>query len=236
MNKPKVRKVYLKILALLVCPFILSGCSEQAECNITEDHVHKYVGSNKKGTVVTFIKSEDLVIQDGYEDGSFKIFDYKRQDDYETMTEEDKGFFEIKGIKLYKGSDNWDYLYNVMASKKDRIEYRYRYDDGFDYAYRWIESNQENKHYTGDVRVYHYRFCGHRIILKDGVWIDERSPFVDDIRDIIDEYPYFQLDPYTVVHKDYKVKKEDIPKTWLADVNDFKAPDLENKELHPNTK
>ncbi len=223
MNKPKVRKTYLKILALLSCPFILSGCSNQSECTETSDHAHRYV--NPKTGIELHIGNSEYLTYNGY------IW----QEDFYTLNEDDVAFYEQKK-DLFYGPDNWDYLYNVMASKKDRIEYRYRYDDGFDYAYRWIESNQENKHYTGDVCVYHYRFCGHRIILKDGKWIDERSPFVDDIRDIIDEYPYFQLDPYMVVHKDYIVKPEDIPKTWLADVSDFKGPDLENKELHPNTK
>jgi len=238
MNKPKVRKVYLKLLSLLSIPFLLSGCDwyEEAECNIPERHVHKYIGSNKKGTVVTYLDSEYKTVRELYQDGNDKTFEFKRQDDYLTITNDDIGFYQIKNEELFKGEDNWEYLYNVMASKHDYVEYCYRYDDGFGYQDRWIPSNKERVDYSGKVRVYHYRFCGHRIIYKDGKWIDERSPFVDDIREIIDDYPYFQLDPYMVVHKDYTVKKSDIPKTFLDDVDEFTGPDLENKELYTNKK
>jgi hypothetical protein len=236
MEKPKLRKTFRKILALLVCPFILTGCSEQANCKIPEKHVHKYIGTCDKGTVTTYVNSEDIKIPTSYQDGLYKTMLYERQEESFTITDEDEKFYIIKNNMLFKGEDNWDYLYNVMASKHDRIEYRYRYEDILEYAYRWIPSNQERKDYTGDVRVYHYRFCGHRIVYKDGKWVDERSPFVDDIREIIDEYPYFQLDCYTVVHKDYKVDKNKIKETKLEDVNDFIAPDLENRNLYTNKK
>lgn len=236
MEKPIVRKTYLKILALLACPFILTSCSEQANCKIPEKHVHKYIGTCDKGTVTTYVNSEDIKIPTSYQDGLYKTMLYERQEESFPITDEDEKFYIIKNNMLFKGEDNWDYLYNVMASKHDRIEYRYRYEDIFEYAYKWIPSNQERRDYTGDVRVYHYRFCGHRIIYKDGKWVDERSPFVDDIREIIDEYPYFQLDCYTVVHKDYKVDKNKIKETKLEDVDDFIAPDLENKNLYTNKK
>ena len=223
MNKPTVRKTYLKILALLSCPFILSGCSNQSECTETSDHAHRYVNPNTG--IELHIGNSEYLTYNGY------IW----QEDFYTLNEDDVAFYKEKN-DLFYGPKNWDYLYNVMASKKDRIEYRYRYDDGFDYAYRWIESNQENKHYTGDVRVYHYRFCGHRIVLKDGKWIDERSPFVDDIREIINDYPYFEIDCYKRVHKDYKVDKKKLANLKIEDINEFKQPDYANKELNINTK
>ena len=67
MNKPKVRKVYLKILAILACPFFLSGCMD-ADCKIPDYHVHKYVGKIRRGykgydekhTIINYFNSEYL--------------------------------------------------------------------------------------------------------------------------------------------------------------------------------
>ena len=73
-------------------------------------------------------------------------------------------------------------------------------------------------------------------VYKNGKWINERSPFVDDIRDIIDEYPYFELDCYKVVHKDYKFKKKELANLKVSDVSEFKKPDLDNSELYPKAK
>ena len=56
--KPKVRKIYKQVLALIAIPFILTGC-KKADCSIPERHVHKYVGSNKRGTITNYFDSED---------------------------------------------------------------------------------------------------------------------------------------------------------------------------------
>ena len=54
----KVKRVYLKLLALLPIPFLLTGCTNEIDCNIPNDHVHKYIGSNNRGTVETYLNSE----------------------------------------------------------------------------------------------------------------------------------------------------------------------------------
>ena len=48
MKKPKIRKVYLKILAILPIPFLLTGCFD-ADCKIPDYHIHKYVGKIRRG-------------------------------------------------------------------------------------------------------------------------------------------------------------------------------------------
>ena len=71
---------------------------------------------------------------------------------------------------------------------------------------------------------------------KDGKWINERSPFVDDIRDIINEYPYFEIDCYKQVYKEYRVDRRELNSIKIEDFNEFIGPDLSNKELNINTK
>lgn len=230
----KVRKVYIKLLALLPIPFLLASCCKQDDCNINGSHIHKYVGSNKKGTITNFFNSDKKYIFvdyiDNY-DGMCKSFAYKRDSDYFGITDDDKAFYEAKGTKLFNGKDNWDFLYNIMASKHDFLEYQYQADDGVGGIFRnWSQNKYTN--ITGKVRVCHYQFCGHKLTYKNGKWIDERSPFVDDVREIIDEYPYFELDCYTVVTKEYELSRDSAKNVALFDLDDYEQPDLDDKELY----
>ena len=234
--KPKVRKIYRSIIALLTIPFILTGCSDREKCDIDGLHVHKYVGTSNRGTVTNYYNSEDKYIGYHYEDGSYKAFHYERTDEYIPITKEDESFYKTMYEQaLFNGKDNWDYLFNIMKAKKDYLEYEYEYSNEDGTFYDW---HRDKNHYwnTGKVRVNHYRFCGHRLTYKNGKWVNERSPFVDDIRDIIDEYPYFELDCYKVVHKDYKFKKKELANLKVSDVSEFKKPDLDNSELYSNSK
>ena len=231
MNKPNVRKIYRKILALLAIPFILTGCAKDMDCNIEESHVHKYTGSNKRGTIVNYFNSEAEYIDDLYQDVEHDKFRYYREEDYIEITKEDKSFYEAKNT-MFKGEDNWDFLYSLMVGKHDYLEY----ESNEDIFEEWVKQKPKQRYFTGKVRVTHYRFCGHKLTYKDGKWINERSPFVDDIRDIIDEYPYFEIDCYKQFQKEYRVSKESLDTITLEDVDEFNQPDLSNKDLHPNTK
>lgn len=227
--KPKVRKIYKQVLALIAIPFILTGC-KKADCSIPERHVHKYVGSNKRGTITNYFDSEDEKYEDYYQDGHNQYFIYQRQDDYLEITKEDEEFYKAKG-KMFKGEDNWDFLFSLMSGKKDHIEYCSESDDGFGNASSsWFTSKPSG--FNGRIRIYHYRFCGHRLVYKDGKYINERSPFVDDIREIIDEYPYFEIDCYKQVYKEYEVDRDKLSSIRLEDYDEFQGPDLENSELY----
>ena len=227
--KPKVRKIYKQVLALIAIPFILTGC-KKADCSIPERHVHKYIGSNKRGTITNYFDSEDEKYEDYYQDGHNQYFIYQRQDDYLEITKEDEEFYKAKG-KMFKGEDNWGFLFSLMSGKKDHIEYCSESDDGFGNASSsWFTSKPSG--FNGRIRIYHYRFCGHRLVYKDGKYINERSPFVDDIREIIDEYPYFEIDCYKQVYKEYEVDRDKLSSIKMEDYDEFQGPDLGNKELY----
>ena len=53
---------------------------------------------------------------------------------------------------------------------------------------------------------------------------------------IIDDYPYFDTNCSKVVSKDYTYNVKDLPNLKVSDFNDFKKPDLNNRELNNNTK
>ena len=239
MNKPTVRKTYLKILALLSCPFILSGCSNQSECTETSDHAHRYV--NPKTGIELHIGNSEYLTYNGY------IW----QEDFYTLNEDDVAFYEQKK-DLFYGPDNWDYLYNVMASKEDYLEFYYEYttDDTITMVdadgnvsvfpstttHTGWTRDPKYSHNTGKVHLCHNKFFGYRIVYKDGKYDKEQSPYADDFREIIDDYPYFDTKCSEVVSKDYTYSVKDLPNLKVSDFNDFKKPDLNNRELNNNTK
>ena len=238
MNKPKIRKIYKQVLALIAIPFILTGCGKKSDCDIKEAHVHKYV--NNKNKLVTYMKSENM----GYRD-------YDWQSDYIEITKDDENFFKTKG-DLFYGPDNWNYLYNKMAARKDYLEFYYEYttddyisvidEDGNDNGY-WTTTthsgwtnNPNDSDNTGRMRICHHRYYGYRIVYQNGKYVKEKSPLVDDIKDIVYDYPYFEEDCVKIVNKEYRFDRKDLPKLTTSDFDVFKGPDLSNKELTSNTK
>jgi len=247
MKDKKVRKVYKRILALLICPFILSGCDDYySKCDIKEMHAHKYVGVPSQYfdartplsnfPVTTYLVDEQLENCFSYNVEVFgnseryfytNIF-YKWQEESFELTEEDLEFYKVKK-ELFKGDENWDYLFEFMQKHPDYLEFHYHYDDGESTSDSWYS----NRSYANadNVRVRHYKYFGYRIVKKDGKFVRERSPLVDDIRDIIDEYPYFCPDCYKSVYKEYKFKYSEIKNVKLQDIDEFPQPDLSNPSL-----
>ena len=235
MNKPEIRKIYLRILAILACPFILSGCAPKSECTETRAHAHRYV--NPKTGVFTYISNFEYLQHDGY----------VWQEDYITLNKDDIDAFKEK-YDLFYGPKNWKYLYSRMASKSDYLEFYYEYttddyisqtdEDGNECGYwtttthtGWSRDPYDSDN-TGRVRLCHNRFYGFRLNYKDGKYKREQSPLADDIRDFIDEYPYFDLDGSKVVGMEFQFKRRDLPSLRPSDFNVFRAPNLANPDLY----
>lgn len=235
MNKPEIRKVYLKILSLLSIPFMLSGCAKKSECPETQPHAHRYV--NPKTGVFTYISNFEYLQHDGYE----------WQEDYFLLNKDDVAFY-IEKKDLFYGPKNWKYLYSRMASKSDYLEFYYEYttddyvsqtdEDGNECGYwtttthtGWSRDPYDSDN-TGRVRLCHNRFYGFRLVYKNGKYKREQSPLVDDIRDIIDEYPYFDLKGSEIVSKEFQFKRRDLPSLKVSDFNTFRAPNLANPDLY----
>ncbi len=241
MSKPKVRKVYVKLLALLPIPFLLTGC--MSDCKIEGRHVHKYVHADNRGTITNYLDNEQVKISYEYKvpehrREAYLMYDhanYNWSSDAIEITKEDEEFYKVKG-DLFDGRENWNYLFNIMLNRSDYIEYNYIWDDGEDKFSRWTSQYDWRDDHTGIIHVIHFRYFGYRIIKKDGKYVKEKSPVVDDIRDIIDEYPYFDLGCVTYVSKEYKLNPKDLKNLKLSDIDEFKQPNLTTTELHPNTK
>ena len=139
--------------------------------------------------------------------------------------------------ELFIGKDNLDYLDNLMANNKDKLEYYYRYTDRimvtpfgsdkplFPIAKEIIEltDNPNTKGLTGRVKYTHYQYYGYKIIDNNVI----KSPLVDDIKDIIDEYPYFCKDCFEIITKEYNFDKDKVSSIKIEDIKK-----LEEKEKY----
>ena len=217
----------------------LVGCAEKAECEIPESHVHLYTkDADKDIRLQTFFLGE-YTNWDGYQ----------RQDEYIKITKDDERAYDRLNGK-FLGTDNWDYLYFQMAHHHDYLRFYYEYWTTEIETYTDSDGNTQtrikNVHHdgwtdnpyksdnTGKVRLYHHKYYGYRLVCEEGKYRIEKSPLVDDIREIIDEYPYFDEDCVTTVYETFKFKKRELGNlTIYDDFNPFKQPDLANKELYP---
>ncbi len=231
----KIKEVTKKVLPLLVIPFILTGCGRKSDCDIKEGHVHKYYLNTSIGTIYSYINSEKIKYND----------DFIWTQDYFEITKDDEAFYRTKG-NLFDGKKNWGYLYNGMSECHDYLEFYYHYTTEESYTDDDGDTHYETKHHsgwtdnpyhrgvTGEVALNHYRFYSYKIEYKNGKYVKTESPLVDDIRDVLDEYPYVHKYFAKTVYKSFMFNTSQLPYLKASDFNYFTGPDLSNKE--PNKK
>lgn len=236
MRNIKVKSVGKKILALLVVPFMLSGCAPLSECEVPTSHVHKFYANTIYGTVYNYLDTERMTHGN-----------YNWTEDYIDITKDDEAFFRTKG-DLFDGAKNWNYLYNYMACKNDYLEFWYSYDeeetstdeDGNTvtetHHYSGWTDNPYHRGVTGETSLCHHRFASYRIVYKNGKYVKEQSPYVDDIRDVLTNYPYVDQRFDGIVSKTYYLNSWDLPRIKASDFNYFKGPRLEDRTLNGTTK
>ena len=234
-EKLNVRGVYLKILSLLAIPFIVSGCSKKADCDLKNIHVHKYFTDTNKGRITTFLNSEELDhSQFNTSPNLPKYTHYSWTNESIEVTNDDLEFYKVKG-ELFKGSDNLDYLNNLIDSNKDYIEYHYDYHKRrivttstgkFTQTYAVLQRHEgytddpTHEGLDGKIQLHHYQYYGYKIEKKDGKYVKIKSPLVDDINEIIDEYPFFSLECFEIIIKEYEFDKEIVSSITIDDIVD----------------
>lgn len=239
--KINLKRVLPFTVAVVMTPFILSGCSKKSECEVPTRHVHRYT---KK-------INDDITITKYFDNESLNFDGYEWHDDYLEITKDDEEFYRLTS-NLFNGKENWNYLYNFMASQYDYLKFYYEYDTTeTDVSYDekgnptytthtvhhdgWT-SNPNDSNNTGKTRLYHPRYYGYRIIYNNGRYFLEKSRLVDDVREIINDYPYVAEDFCEYVYKQYKFSRYQLRSLKVTDFTDFDHPDLTNKsiELNPN--
>ena len=239
MKKKASNKIITYLLALSLS-LSLSGCNEKSDCEIPSRHVHKY----------TKQVTEDLSIESYFDNEHLSFNGYDWNKEYVEINEKDEKIYKLLNKnKLFKGTDNWTYLYNIMATHQDYLMFYYEYETvgiewvfnskGGGYARNVIETedgwtdNPNYIHNTGSTLLYHPRYYGYRIIYKDGKYDLERSKAVDDIREIIEEYPYFSENCIEEITAEFEFAPEELPFISIDSINPFTGPDLSNKNLFP---
>lgn len=235
MKNNNLRKAGL--LAILTS-LILSGCSEKSNCELPSRHIHKYTKDLNNSTITTYLDNEHT-----------EYFGYRWNNDYIEITKDDEAFYKTLGMK-FDGIENWDYLYNTMSINHDYFTFYYRYTTIETYTETDSKGNTHIRtrtvvhsgwtddpnysHNTGEVRLNHHRYYGYRVTKKNGKYILERSPLVDDIREIINDYPYVDEECYDIVHKDFSFSSSKLRYLNVNDFNVFDHPDLNNKSINLN--
>lgn len=239
MEKLNLKKI-LSVVVALGIPITMSGCSSKETCDIPVRHVHLYKRSFSDSIIVNKYLDSEMTVYHGYE----------RTPEYIEITKDDESFYKtISG--LYNGEKNWPYLFSLMKSKKDFLEFYYEYLTVE--TYTTIDSDGKTKVHTrmkrhgdwhtdpydddntGKVRVGHYKYHGYNVIKKDGKYTRIQSTSVDDVRDIIYDYPYYEDDPTDLVYSYHDCKKSDLPKLTPEDFeNDFDHPRLDIFDIDIN--
>lgn len=237
---------------IMISSLFLSGCGKKSECDLPNRHVHLYKG----------IVNDDIEIK-GYFDDEVLEKGYKSllawQPDYMEITGKDAEFYEeVTDRHLFVGLENWDYLYYEMSHNRDYLEFYYEYyttetytttdSDGHTTTHTrqvhhdgW-HTNPNDSDNTGYTRLNHYRYYGYRVLYKNGEFVLDRSPSVDDVREILDEYPYVLLDKYPTLAEDgsvlerkyFRYSRYQLPSLRPAQFNCFEHPDLTNKTPYLN--
>lgn len=173
---------------------------------------------------------------------------YQWNEEYIEINKVDESVYKLfKSNKLFEGTNNWDYLYNLMASQKDYLKFYYEYTTTETYTTTDSDGNQtthtRTEHHdgwhtnpydsdnTGKTRLYHHKFYGYRVIYESDKFKLERSPYVDDIREIINEYPYFSENCVIEVYETFYFNKYELRYLSPEDFDVFDGPDLENPNL-----
>lgn len=241
MKKYSLKRVLPYVTALTLIPFTLTGCSKRSECEIPTRHVHKYVKEiNKDIKITMYLDSEDL-LNNGY----------SWTDDYLEITKDDESFYQ-KASWLFDGKENFPYLYSVMAGCHDYLMFYYEYTTVETYVttnskgktethtrtvhHSGWTNNPYDSNNTGKTRLYHHKFYGYRIINENGKYSLKKSPLVDDIRDIIDEYPYYYENCIDEVYKEFRFSKLQLPSLSPNDFDIFDHPDLTNTSYEKDVK
>jgi len=174
-------------------------------CKISGKHVHLY-----------------QKIVDGHPINSYILGEKKNVDGYRITNRfmrSDRFYNEILKIlnknDLFRCEQNLDYLYYQNTNKISYLEYEYNYVD-FDIKFEldeegyliplvatvvhkgWHE-NGDDKNNTGKVRECKKKFFGYKIVMKKNKPVLVKSPLVDNIKVLFNEYPYFSEKCYEVV-------------------------------------
>lgn len=211
---------------LVSMPATITGCAKTVECDVNGTHAHLY--TNDDGYV--------RYLEDEHE----KVKGFDRTDTYIELTKEEENFYKfLQKFDLMSISDNLETLIEEQLANQDYQEYRYSYpimtpiphivSNGkttytyFTYvpgtAHTWTD-DPNHGNLTGTERTVHFVYQAYKITVDaKGNYQLEASEYVDDLRDIMEEYPYIKLEHAKKVnlYNDEELDYEDGPEEELEE-------------------
>lgn len=235
--KEKLLKIKGVLLAGTLGISTLSGCSEQAVCEVNTSHIHMYVDDDG---FITYFNDEHLNIEE-----------FNRSADYVLIDDSQVELYNfIKMNRLIPIEDNIETIKNIEENNQDYLEYRYSYIYTIPIVHRvgkvtyttlmptigysWT-TNPEHSRLTGDTRICHYKYYGIHVYKNEkGKYVKEYSNYVDSIDDLDSRFTYIERGFYKIVNlaNDLELDYEDGPEEEHRTIDDEDY--LETSKLNTN--
>lgn len=240
-SKEKLKVKDIVIAGMLITSvFLFSGCAKNVECHIEETHAHKYVSEQQLDKYVISEKEH--------------IGSWGRLDDYILIDKKDEKLMDfINDNDLYIIQNNIDEIRQMASEKHDQTEYRYSYKQTIlipqirkvgkvttvtqmPYVvtnYSWTtDANHPNL--TGEQREVHHMYQGYKIEVNEkGEYEIIASSFVENIEDLLPEYPYVSSDFIKTVNANnynIEVDYEDGPEQEAIELSAKEAKEFEETQ------
>mgnify|MGYP007069843889 CR=1 FL=1 len=232
MKKFKLQKI---VPYMLISSMLLTCCGKKSDCTLPTRHVHLY----------TKEITSDITISK-YSDSEYeKNSGYSWQDEYLEITKIDEELYQLLDRNgLFNGLDNWNYLYYEMSNNHDYLKFYYEYDTIETYTttdekghtethtrtvhHDGWHTNPNDSDNTGKTRLYHHKYYAYRVIYENGEFKLDRSPYVDDIREVLSEYPYVPENGSHEVYEQFKFNRSELKYLTPEQFTTFNHPDLSN--------
>ncbi len=193
----------------------LSACSSGNKCYVNDNHAHMYVSDD--GLIKYVISEKDKL------NGYSKSYNYREIGDDETSLYE---FMYRSG--LHRIDDNMDQISMQQDLNKLLTIYEYTYYSyvraGSSIHYDWT-NDPEHDNLTGEEKEVHYIYQAFSIDKdENGDYVLVPSPLVEDIADVMTDFPYI-MDNYFMA-----VDKNNVAVSFHDDLAAKKAENKDNGE------
>lgn len=202
-NQKEMERIKKSGVALLICgSVLLTGYGKEAECPINGYHIHKYTD---EAGYTKYVESEKM-----------SLGEFNRNDEYILISKEEEEYYKkVNKAKLLLASNNYETIDKLLEENSDYLEYEYRHTyitymmSGkvlipiTHVSYNWTTDKNDSR-LTGKVRIIHPMYQAYDIKKdENGKLVVVVSDIVDNLYDVIDEYPY--------------IRKDDVKETVLDD-------------------
>lgn len=215
----------------LIIGGIVAGPKKE-QCEITNTyHVHLFSKDIGNTTINKWLQRE-------------KNTSYTKKDDFLPTTAFDlEAFDKLDDHHLFDGIDNLDYIHYQIKHNRDYLEFYYYYEETYYVededgkkvkktdTYSGWSTNSHHRGVTGKTRVYHTRYYAYKLVYREGKLELEKSNDVDDVREILSEYPYISENTNHEVYETFYFSEFELPFLDIEDFDPFYTPTVENNPL-----